>query len=213
MNGHPLSDEQSFAGFTPLSTISLTARVFGGKVHGSLARAGKVKGQTPKVEAEEKKKKKIGRHTSELQSHSELVCRLLLEKKNAHKFNFEKAKVFTWMAVMMKNRCIDRIRAKKRRIPLYEVDDYTESSITEPDSKNAVDILKQKEKASIVLDAVKQLPDPQREVIELVFYKEMTHVQVAEHLGISIGTAKSRIRYAYQRLRDALSNNSNLDRN
>ena len=55
--------------------------------------------------------------------------------KNAHKFNFEKAKVFTWMAVMMKNRCIDRIRAKKRRIPLYEVDDYTESSITEPDSK------------------------------------------------------------------------------
>jgi len=132
---------------------------------------------------------------------------------NAHKFNFEKAKVFTWMAVMMKNRCIDRIRAKKRRIPLYEVDDYTESSITEPDSKNAVDILKQKEKASIVLKAVKQLPEPQREVIELVFYKEMTHVQVAEHLGISIGTAKSRIRYAYQRLRDALGNNTNLDRN
>ena len=66
--------------------------------------------------------------------------------KNAHKFNFQKAKVFTWMAVMMKNRCIDRIRAKKRRIPLYEVDDYTEASITEPDSKNAVDLLKQKEK-------------------------------------------------------------------
>ena len=132
--------------------------------------------------------------------------------KNAHKFNFEKAKVFTWMAVMMKNRCIDRIRAKKRRIPLYEVDDYTEASITEPDSKNAVDLLKQKEKAGIVLEAVKQLPDPQREVIELVFYKEMTHVQVAEHLDISIGTAKSRIRYAYQRLRDALSGNSNIER-
>ena len=132
--------------------------------------------------------------------------------KNAHKFNFEKAKVFTWMAVMMKNRCIDRIRAKKRRIPLYEVDDYTEASITEPDSKNAVDLLKQKEKAGIVLEAVKQLPDPQREVIELVFYKEMTHVQVAEHLDISIGTAKSRIRYAYQRLRDALSGNSNIAR-
>ena len=49
--------------------------------------------------------------------------------KNAHKFNFQKAKVFTWMAVMMKNRCIDRIRSKKRRLPLYEIDEYTEKSI------------------------------------------------------------------------------------
>ena len=151
--------------------------------------------------------------TSSAEAEEVIQDVFVLVWKNAHKFNFEKAKVFTWMAVMMKNRCIDRIRAKKRRIPLYEVDDYTESSITEPNSKNAVDILKQKEKASIVLEAVKQLPDPQREVIELVFYKEMTHVQVAEHLDISIGTAKSRIRYAYQRLRDSLSNNSNLDRN
>ena len=151
--------------------------------------------------------------TSSAEAEEVIQDVFVLVWKNAHKFNFEKAKVFTWMAVMMKNRCIDRIRAKKRRIPLYEVDDYTESSITQPNSKNAVDILKQKEKASIVLEAVKQLPDPQREVIELVFYKEMTHVQVAEHLDISIGTAKSRIRYAYQRLRDSLSNNSNLDRN
>ena len=78
-----------------------------------------------------------------------------------HKFNFEKAKVFTWMAVMMKIDVLIEL-GEKRRIPLYEVDDYTESSITEPDSKNAVDILKQKEKAPIVLDVVKQLPDPQR---------------------------------------------------
>ena len=44
------------------STLCLTGRLLGGKVHGSLARAGKVKGQTPKVaKMEDKKKKKTGR--------------------------------------------------------------------------------------------------------------------------------------------------------
>ncbi|XP_053213121.1 FAU ubiquitin-like and ribosomal protein S30 [Panonychus citri] len=41
--------------------ITVVGRLLGGKVHGSLARAGKVKGQTPKVEKQEKKKKKTGR--------------------------------------------------------------------------------------------------------------------------------------------------------
>ena len=41
--------------------------LLGGKVHGSLARAGKVKGQTPKVDAEEKKKAKTGRAKRRMQ--------------------------------------------------------------------------------------------------------------------------------------------------
>ena len=41
--------------------------MLGGKVHGSLARAGKVKGQTPKVDAEEKKKAKTGRAKRRMQ--------------------------------------------------------------------------------------------------------------------------------------------------
>ena len=61
--------------------------------------------------------------TSSAEAEEVIQDVFVLVWKNAHKFNFEKAKVFTWMAVMMKNRCIDRIRAKKRRIPLYEIDD------------------------------------------------------------------------------------------
>merc|ERR1712168_930603 len=58
----PLSEGTlSENGISPLSTISLGLRLRGGKVHGSLARAGKVKGQTPKVDAQEKKKPKTGR--------------------------------------------------------------------------------------------------------------------------------------------------------
>merc|ERR1712086_173999 len=47
--------------------VDVTVPLLGGKVHGSLARAGKVKGQTPKVEAEEKKKKKTGRAKRRIQ--------------------------------------------------------------------------------------------------------------------------------------------------
>jgi small subunit ribosomal protein S30e len=41
--------------------VDICSRLLGGKTHGSLARAGKVKGQTPKVEKAEKKRKKCGR--------------------------------------------------------------------------------------------------------------------------------------------------------
>ena len=45
----------------------------GGKVHGSLARAGKVKGQTPKVEKQEKKKQKTGRAKRRMQYNKRIV--------------------------------------------------------------------------------------------------------------------------------------------
>merc|ERR1719369_2159829 len=60
-------------GVSPQSTISLGVRILGGKVHGSLARAGKVKGQTPKVDPQEKKKPKTGRAKRRQQYNSRFV--------------------------------------------------------------------------------------------------------------------------------------------
>ncbi|RWS07027.1 40S ribosomal protein S30-like protein [Dinothrombium tinctorium] len=59
-NGRPLNDEL-FDELNDGDSIEVCVRLRGGKVHGSLARAGKVKGQTPKVEKQEKRKKKTGR--------------------------------------------------------------------------------------------------------------------------------------------------------
>jgi len=55
------------SGLQNFSTLDLSSRLLGGKVHGSLARAGKVRGQTPKVEPKEKKKKPTGRAKRRLQ--------------------------------------------------------------------------------------------------------------------------------------------------
>ena len=68
--GRPLDNGMlvSEAGVSNLSTIDLNVRLLGGKVHGSLARAGKVRGQTPKVDPQEDKKKpKVGRAKRRMQ--------------------------------------------------------------------------------------------------------------------------------------------------
>ncbi|NXC37214.1 UBIM protein, partial [Campylorhamphus procurvoides] len=58
--GSPLDDDTVLgqSALPELATLDLSTRLLGGKVHGSLARAGKVRGQTPKVAKQEKKKKK-----------------------------------------------------------------------------------------------------------------------------------------------------------
>ncbi|XP_050162036.1 40S ribosomal protein S30, partial [Myiozetetes cayanensis] len=73
--GTPLEDG-TVLGQSPLpelATLELSTRLLGGKVHGSLARAGKVRGQTPKVAKQEKKKKKTGRAKRRMQYNRRFV--------------------------------------------------------------------------------------------------------------------------------------------
>ncbi|KAF2884911.1 hypothetical protein ILUMI_21282 [Ignelater luminosus] len=70
--GSPISDDSLVSSFEE-TDLELTVGLLGGKVHGSLARAGKVKGQTPKVEKQEKKKKKTGRAKRRIQYNRRFV--------------------------------------------------------------------------------------------------------------------------------------------
>jgi len=74
-NGAPLLESEPLVtcGLSELCTLELNGRLLGGKVHGSLARAGKVKGQTSKVEKQEKKKKKTGRARRRIQYNRRFV--------------------------------------------------------------------------------------------------------------------------------------------
>ncbi|KPP64915.1 hypothetical protein Z043_116691 [Scleropages formosus] len=73
--GAPLQDEDLIGqvGIEEFSTLNVALRLLGGKVHGSLARAGKVRGQTPKVDKQEKKKKKTGRAKRRIQYNRRFV--------------------------------------------------------------------------------------------------------------------------------------------
>ncbi|XP_054714119.1 FAU ubiquitin-like and ribosomal protein S30 [Uloborus diversus] len=72
--GIPLDDDLNIADcLQDGATVDISVGLKGGKVHGSLARAGKVKGQTPKVEKQEKKKKKTGRAKRRMQFNRRFV--------------------------------------------------------------------------------------------------------------------------------------------
>ncbi|XP_076874047.1 FAU ubiquitin like and ribosomal protein S30 fusion a [Brachyhypopomus gauderio] len=73
--GAPLEDGATLlnCGISEHCTLEVVARLLGGKVHGSLARAGKVRGQTPKVDKQEKKKKKTGRAKRRIQYNRRFV--------------------------------------------------------------------------------------------------------------------------------------------
>ncbi|XP_055677002.1 FAU ubiquitin-like and ribosomal protein S30 [Lutzomyia longipalpis] len=70
--GTPLSSDDQVSSLTSCE-LDLNLALLGGKVHGSLARAGKVKGQTPKVDKQEKKKKKTGRAKRRIQYNRRFV--------------------------------------------------------------------------------------------------------------------------------------------
>lgn len=70
INGEPV---ESYDQLTEGATVQVNVKLLGGKVHGSLARAGKVKGQTPKVDPEEKRKPKTGRAKRRLQYNRRFV--------------------------------------------------------------------------------------------------------------------------------------------
>lgn len=72
--GHPLKDEDLLSAcLSDGARVDVVVPLLGGKVHGSLARAGKVKGQTPKVDKQEKKKKKTGRAKRRIQYNRRFV--------------------------------------------------------------------------------------------------------------------------------------------
>ncbi|XP_070395153.1 ubiquitin-like FUBI-ribosomal protein eS30 fusion protein isoform X1 [Dermacentor albipictus] len=72
--GKPLNDADLLSAcLTDGALVNAVVPLVGGKVHGSLARAGKVKGQTPKVEKQEKKKKKTGRAKRRIQYNRRFV--------------------------------------------------------------------------------------------------------------------------------------------
>jgi len=62
----------------------------------------------------------------------------------------------------------------------------------------------QKEQAGRVRQSMERLPSEQRRVIELAYFKGLSQSEIAESLGESLGTIKSRARYALARLRKEL---------
>ena len=125
--------------------------------------------------------------------------------KKANTFDFTRSKLFTWLTVLTRNKCIDRIRSRNRRIPRAYLSDDQGEKLSEPsDERTALDDLYDGERVSAVRSAIETLPGEQKRAIHLAFIQGMTHEQIAEDLDLPLGTVKSRIRYGLGKLKSVL---------
>jgi len=117
--------------------------------------------------------------------------------RKAHLFDPAKASAATWLFTIARNLRIDAIRREKR--PELDPEDFM------PESGPAADqgmVLADDE--SRLRLALKDLPADQIQVVELSFFADKPHSQIATELGIHLGTVKSRLRLAMSRLKRAL---------
>jgi len=122
---------------------------------------------------------------------------LLSVWRKAHLFDPGKASAATWLFTIARNLRIDAIRRERR--PEWEPEDLSTPSEVRPD-----DGLVWAENEVRLRRALKELPQDQVQVIELSFFADKPHTQIAGELGIPLGTVKSRLRLAMARLKRAL---------
>ena len=115
-----------------------------------------------------------------------------------------KGKFSSWLLVLTRNRSIDRYRSRKRRLDRGESDDILQSRPDQKDRDGAEHATASDEHEHLHR-AFSVLPDEQRRVLELSYFKGMNQVEIAEKLDISLGTVKSRTRLGIEKLRNSLS--------
>ena len=118
--------------------------------------------------------------------------------RKAHMFDGTKASVSTWIFTIARNRKIDMIRKTRRPEP----EELPWGPDADPD---AADVLMLAEDTQELGRALAALPEKQRRLIERAYFGELSHSEIAAETGLPLGTIKSRIRLALDRLRHAMS--------
>lgn len=114
--------------------------------------------------------------------------------QKAHLFDPTRASVATWVFTIARNRRIDALRKSRRAEP----EDLDWGPEAEPDQ---AETLMAQQETDQLGRALAQLPEKQRKLIERAFYGELSHSEIAAETGLPLGTIKSRIRLALDKLR------------
>ncbi len=122
---------------------------------------------------------------------------------HAAAYDSARSKAFTWAAMIVRNKAIDRLRAQGRRARLIEAA-AVECSVLETASPGADARAEQNDRGAQVRSALGALPQEQRKLIEFAFLKGLTHHAIADSLGLPLGTVKTNIRRGLLRLRDLM---------
>jgi RNA polymerase sigma-70 factor (ECF subfamily) len=124
---------------------------------------------------------------------------LLAVWRKAALYSREKGSATTWIFTIARNLRIDRLRREATWVRLPESRDEEASNEALPD-----ELIAETERIEHVQKALAGLPADQHAVVVLSYIEGLSHSEIAERLGIPLGTVKSRMRLAYLKIRDAI---------
>ncbi len=120
--------------------------------------------------------------------------------RTAPRFTAERAKASTWILTLVHRRAVDLVRREERR-RAEPLDDERRDAATTESAEAAAWLGFERDR---IQEALKLLPDAQREAIELAYYGGFSQSELAERLGQPLGTIKSRMFAGLARLRELL---------
>ena len=125
--------------------------------------------------------------------------------RQAATYETSRGTVATWILTVARSRALDRRRSTQRR----RTESLDDRDATRPTAdRTAPDPLALAETAQIrqvVNAALAELPPEQREVVELAYFGGLSQTEIAEKTSVPLGTIKTRVRLAMQKLRDKLA--------
>lgn len=124
---------------------------------------------------------------------------LLIVWRKAQLYSDEKGSATTWIFTIARNLRIDRLRREVSWQPLPENRDEEASDAPDPEEE-----VTEKERREKVRSVLATLPPDQSEVVTLSYVEGLSHSEIAERLGLPLGTVKSRMRLAYQKVKEAV---------
>ncbi len=127
--------------------------------------------------------------------------------RTAGSYNSSVASLRTWLFSIVRHRAIDRIRARQRRpAPAELIEAWMMPATANVQSEVQARIEREALRASVAC-----LPRAQSRTLELAYFGGYTYVEIAETMGVPVGTVKSRARLALERLRRDLTLAATVD--
>jgi RNA polymerase sigma-70 factor (ECF subfamily) len=116
--------------------------------------------------------------------------------RSADSYRRERAKPSAWLLTLVHRRAVDLVRREDRRRaePLGEAPEDVAAAVPEE--------VQLRERRAAVQSALRSLPEDQRQALELAYYGGYTQSELATHLGVPLGTVKSRMFAGLTRLRE-----------
>jgi len=119
--------------------------------------------------------------------------------REAKAFDASRGSVSVWLVTLARSRAIDRLRANRARKPPPAEQPVSEQ-VPDPALK-----IHQAQRAQILRTALGKLDSNERAALQLAYFSDLSQSEVAEKLGIPLGTVKTRMRSAMIKLREALA--------